>query len=696
MKFILYDRFLESYSNVPKGIQKKVQDFIKKFKDDSTRPSIHLEPIKTFKDPQLRTARIDIKYRAILHVSPTADIFHLMWVDNHDEAMAWAQNKVFEWNKFTQTYQVYEHRETIPEQTVQKHPGEKATFCRQFSEDKLVAIGIPAPLLPSVKSIDTLSDLEELESYLPREAFENLFYLLDGMSIEEVITDIQEGKEESESFDDQLNSANNLRSFIEVTDDETLEELLSGDLLKWKIFLHPSQRSIVEKDYTGSFKLTGAAGTGKTVVALHRLKTLARSIAKNNSILFTTFTKSLVQNLKEHIYELKVPMDKVVINNIHDFIVRTSKELKLVPQDCKIVEFIDKDQKEELWKEVITSQLSEYDTDFLIREYEDVVLFHGIESLDHYLRVARIGLQVKLGRKDRKKVWELFQSFEQLKSQYRIYYLDEITNKLTSHYKQCTEKPFDHIIADEIQDFSDVELRLLRAMAAEQENDLFLVGDPLQKIYNRYLNFSRVGINIRGKRSKRLKVNYRTTEEIKRSAVAVLQNLSFDNFDGANESQSGYISLLHGAKPQYEIFKTSEEMNTFVLDRVRELTANHSIKLDEICVAARTNKSLKTAISLFHQEHLPYCSLVTQNGDKTGIRLSTFHNMKGLEFKVAILFDVNEKTVPLRYFDYDSLSEHAKRSSDKSERALLYVAMSRAIQQLLIVGIGKPSCMLKA
>jgi superfamily I DNA/RNA helicase/mRNA-degrading endonuclease RelE of RelBE toxin-antitoxin system len=670
MKLFLYEQFLESYSKLPKQTQKKVQDFIKKFKEDSTRPSIHLEPINTFKDQQLRTARVDQKYRAIIHVATKGELFHLLWVDNHDEAMDWAQNKVFNWNQH----------------------GTKETFCGQFSDEDLLTIGIPYPLLPSVKMIDTLDDLERMESYLPREAFESLYYLIDGLTIDEIIAEIDEGKLESDKFELQLNSANNQRSFIDVSNDKDVEELLNGDLSKWKIFLHPSQRSVVENNYKGSFKVSGAAGTGKTVVALHRLNYMSKQEGiPKGSIFFTTFTKSLVGNLKVTIRDLNVNREKVVIDNIHNFVMEDAKHKKLIEPDAKIIDFLDIQQKEELWKEVIEFKLSEFDLKFLMREYEDVILINNISSLEEYLTVPRIGTETPLGRKARKKIWDIFNYFEKFKSQSRVYYLDEVTNKLTHHYTNQTQKPFQHIIADEIQDFSNVELCLLRAMVEEKENDLFLVGDPLQKIYKRYISFGRSGINIRGKRSKRLKVNYRTTEEIKRSATAVIKNISFDDFDGSEEEKKGYVSILHGEKPSYEILKSYEDMNRKILDIIQQDLDPNQIQYNEICIGARTKKIMSEAKTVLHQKQIPYFDVTNQSGDRNGINLSTFHNMKGLEFKSVILYDVSQNTVPCKFYGYEALSDMEQKNYLRQEKALLYVAMSRAIKELNILGCGSKS-----
>lgn len=693
MKLFYYDKFLESYANLPKQTQNKVMDFIQKFRRDSKSSAIHLEPIISFKDPQLRTARIDQKYRAVIHVSNTNEIYHLLWVDNHDEAMRWAENKIFEWNQNTQAYQVYEYKES--ESLPNGKDIQKKKFCENFTDEDLLKIGVPYPLLASVKMIDTYNDLELLEKYLPREAFENLYYLLDGTKIEEIIIEIEEGIVPSSEFHSQLSSANNQRNFFEVKDDNDIAELLSGDLSKWKIFLHPSQRILSEKTFNGSFKASGAAGTGKTVLALHRLKHLSKQTNKSKSILFTTFTKSLVNNLKDSFLSLNIDLNKIVLTNIHNFIVEKAKEVKLIEEDSRIIDFMNREQKLEIWREIIEQNLSEYDSDFLMREFEEVVLFNDVKDLDQYLKVPRIGRDMPLGRRDRIKVWELIDTFKHNKSVRKIYYLDEVTNLLASYCKNNSQKPFDYIIADEIQDFSDVELRLLRCMVPEKENDLFLVGDPLQNIYNRNLNFSRSGINIRGAKSKRLKVNYRTTEEIKRSATSVIRAESFDNFDGEEESKSGYLSILHGEKPTYELFSTSEKMNEYVLDTITKIQKEVGFEFKDFCIASRTKNSLTEIKKYFHSNNIPYYDLINAAGHMEGITLSTFHNMKGLEYKVVILYNVSNTTVPNIYFGFDELSESEKKSYLKSEKALLYVAMTRAIARLFLVGCGAKTDLIK-
>ena len=185
MKLFIHDKCLEKLFELPKATSKKVLEFQKKFRENSKSEAIHLEPIKIFKDQSLRTARIDQKYRAIIRVPESGDNYHMLWVDNHDEAMDWAKNKVFEWNEITQAAQIFTSPDTvlISEVNIPNMSG----IYDQYSDGDLLKIGVPETLIALVRSIKTLNDLEAHEPYLPQDVFENLFYLSEGISIMSLI-----------------------------------------------------------------------------------------------------------------------------------------------------------------------------------------------------------------------------------------------------------------------------------------------------------------------------------------------------------------------------------------------------------------------------------------------------------------------------------------------------------------------------
>jgi len=693
MKLFIYDKFWDAFLRINKGTQAKITEFISKFRTNPKSAALNLEAINTFKDPSLKTARIDQKYRAVLKEVEAGAMYLLVWVDNHDEAMDWAKNKVIDWNEQTQAYQVFSIDEAVTPTTASDNAvAREALFMGQYNAEDLIAVGVPEVLLPSVLKVMDFSDLEKLEQYLPVDAFENLFYLLDGASIDSLKTDILEGKKtEDESF-----SKNNSRSFIEFTDDEILNEALRGSLHKWKYYLHPSQSAVVNGDFKGAVKVSGAAGTGKTVAALHRLNFLAARKTADLPILFTTFTKELSENLEHLAAELDIPKVQYKILHIDALAFQLAQEFGLRQPTDKVFGMNAVKKPEEVWEEVLEEQLSSFDEDFLKKEFEEVILVQNVQSRDEYLRASRMGRGKPISRRQRIEVWTLMEQFIARKQSSNLFYKEEIYNMVSRYLNGNEKRVFAHVIVDELQDFSNVELNFIRSLVAEGPNDLFLVGDPLQNIYSRQINFSRSGINIRGKRSMRLRINYRTTEEIKNLAISVVADESYDDFDGDEESKLGYRSLFHGAQPSYELFPSKEHELVAVREKITALL-EAGVAYNEIAVAARTRDSVNDFRNHLHQHSIPYVDKHLLNSKTDGIRIATFHGLKGLEFKHVFLVDVNERTLPKLPYDFStSYSEDEKALILKAEKSLFYVAVSRAIQGLMITGVGNRSMIIRA
>ena len=680
MKLFLGDKCWDKLFELPKNVQLRVRDFQKKFKENPKSAAINLEKIQDFKDNSLRTARIDDTYRAIIGVA-SDDIYCLLWIDHHDEAMDWARNKRFDWNRYTNYFQV---TTVAVEETKAAAPSpEVAPASTKYSDEQLLRIGVPEHQLSIVKGIRDLDDLDKVEPLLSSDVFENLFYLMeDSASIDSIITEIEAGKEDSGST-----SINNKRNFIEITDDEELENVIREGAEKWEIFLHPSQRLLVEKDYPGSMKVTGGGGTGKTVAALHRLKKLA-ALPSSKKVLYTTFTKTLIRNISGRISALGVKTENCDVVNIDKLALDLARRYNLISSKATVLDY--GYSSEELWDDVVSDNLSSFDARFLKKEYLDVIVYNNITSLDAYYRQSRIGRTVPVSRKQRAEIWGLVEQYVARKKEADQYDRNEIFNLVANYLNDNNLRPYSHIIADEIQDFSNPELRFLRALTEEGPNDLFLVGDPYQRIYNnRKIAFSQVGINVRGKRSKRLRVNYRTTEEIKRSAVNVVNDCAFDNFDGEVETLAGYVSLIHGDKPEYKVFGTKDEEMAAILSFIR-MCRDNGVELKDMVIACDSKNAIKNIQDMLHRNNVPYFNLFSElGGSSNGVNLSTFHNMKGLEFKVVILSDVSKATFPRICHDFNEMDAVEKRNYLMNQKALMYVAITRAMQKVLITGTGE-------
>ena len=339
-------------------------------------------------------------------------------------------------------------------------------------------------------------------------------------------------------------------------------------------------------------------------------------------------------------------------------------------------------------------ELSAFDSEFLLKEFEEVILDQNIQGKEQYLKASRIGRGKPIGRKQRLEIWGLSEKFEDKKKNANLYYKEEVYNLLSKHLHKIENSEYSHVIVDELQDFSNAELKFIRSLVKEKENDLFLVGDPMQNIYKKRINFSKCGINIRGKRSNRLRINYRTTEEIKNLAISVIKEESFDDFDGNVEEKAGYLSLFHGERPQYSTFQSKQEELDTVLNEIKTII-EQGFHYNDIAIAARFRDSVNDFRNHLHQNRIPYVTKFLLNKDNEGIRLTTFHGLKGLEFKHVFLVDVNDRTLPFKHRYFHDLSEEEKRQEIKSEKSLFYVACSRAIQHLTITGVGKKSDLIK-
>lgn len=690
MRLFLSDTFYEAVLSLQKKIQSKVIAFQKKFRENNAANGIHLEPIAQFKDNALRSARVDDNYRAIIGVLGD-DAYHLLYVGTHEDAYSWGMRKRFAWNEHTQSCQLITVTES--EEVVSKASPDSAenAFFKDVTDEKLLAIGVPQELLGKVRSIQTLDDLDPLDDMLPNDAYENILNLMDGENIDDIIADIESGR--AKANEDKLLSDNNKRRFVELTDDDELQRIIDKDMDIWQLFLHPSQRKLVNADYKGTMKVSGGAGTGKTVAALHRMKYLTSN--PNANVLFTTYTRTLKENLEGLVQKMEINRSRYVLNNIDQVLIECARQYH-IKEGFKILDYSGDEESLKLWREVLETEVTEFDEHFLYDEYIDVIVYFGNADARSYMMQQRVGRTKALSRKQRIEIWKLVEKYVALKQERKYVDRLELFNETTNYLNEHNVRPFTNVIADEFQDFSNPELKFLRALVAEGRNDLFLTGDPMQRIYSgRKINFSAAGINVRGVRSRRLKINYRTTEPIKRVAVSIIKGQTYDDMDGGTESTKGYVSLIHGGeKPQYVMVSNATEEVTQVAEWI-EACKNAGISLKDICIAAPSMGLMKELQTRLHTDGTAYKVLkgTSKQGASDGVSLCTFHSLKGLEFKAVILMGVNERNVPSKAteaYPFNGMDALEKKEYLSSKRSLLYVAITRARGLAYMVGYGEP------
>jgi UvrD-like helicase C-terminal domain/UvrD/REP helicase N-terminal domain len=330
---------------------------------------------------------------------------------------------------------------------------------------------------------------------------------------------------------------------------------------------------------------------------------------------------------------------------------------------------------------------------FYRTEWEDVIQAQNITSMEQYVKAARLGRGTRLSREVKKRIWPVFQEYRaQMNEQGKKEYIDLIRDARSLLETRKITLPYRSVVIDEAQDMSAEAFRLLRAIVPVGENDVFLVGDAHQRIYHHRVTLGQCGINIKG-RGKKLKVNYRTTEETRRFAVALLEGREIDDLDGGQDQQKGYMSLTHGEAPLVRCFRTFAEEAAFVKMRIQELGAQ-GVSPESICVVGRTRKILEAYTVYLRGEGTEIYEIrrdAAEQRDKPGIRIATMHRVKGLEFEHMFIVSANRGVIPLDQAIRAGEDAVAKRNAETGERALLYVALTRSKKSATVTGYGEMS-----
>ena len=693
--------FMFAKSKLPIEIKNKVDAFFPKFLTNPRSKAINYEKIKTFKDKSFKSVRIDHNYRAIISYPNKGNNFYMLWVDKHDEAYAWAENKYFEWNANIHSMQLYEPIE-MNEPTAEPSTSKTIPFHHPYdlTMDDLLNLGVPPSEVEKVNRIISLDKLLEVKNNLPDEAYEKISLIFNGSDKRELLEQVKEGKSLSEDTEIQLQSPNNKQNFIQNTDDPLLLQFLLGKN-NWQFFLHPEQTKLVEANFNGPVKITGGAGTGKTVAALHRFSYLIKNgLPEGKRLLFCTYTNALANNLSAQVDELKLSnkgiYDIMTIHSIAYLLASKINKLKnQIEEGFKKEEensYANKKTRQlKIWEKILnTTQIT---PEFAEDEYQKVILFHQIESLADYLVVQRTGRETRISKEIKELFWHKHLEYREEKKKTFKLEGDELFYDLITHYKNQETKPYAHIILDELQDLSNIELRFLRCIVKPGINDLFMVGDPLQKVYDRNINFLALRIETRGKKSSRLLRNYRTTEEIRKDAVKALGEETFSDFNDSVEKIQGYTSLSNGPNPSYMHFNNLIDEIQFVENKIKELLDDGLYLPEDICIAAKKNDDIQKFHGHFHTAGYKIRKIEKNNELSLPEHLSTstFHSLKGLEFKVIFLVGLNANTFlkPRTY-----VSDEEKKETEKRDKALLYVAMTRAKMLLYISGNGSKSTIL--
>jgi hypothetical protein len=671
------------------------------FQTDPKSPGINYEKIHAARDPNLKSVRIDQDWRGIVFKPETGDVYVLLYVDHHDAAYKWAERRKLAINPVTGAMQVVVVEEVVTTEYIKPEvsdtnveveplaadaePSKEQTLIyAEMSDRELMSLGVPQEWLAKIRAVASEAELDGMQESLPVEAYEGLFLLAAGDTVAQVLSSRETRVDRTintEDFAAALSTPESQSRFVIVDDDEAMLAIMNAPLAQWRIFLHPTQHKLAGGDRSGPVRVLGGAGTGKTVLAMHRAKWLAEQRTPDGKkVLFTTFTKNLATDIEDNLKTLCSPktMAKIEVRNLDAWVHGNMRSRKL---EHKIVYDRSKDGALQAWQIAMAAKDSSVDlpAHFYEQELEQVVLAQGVTTRDEYRTVRRTGRGVILSRAKRDAIWPVFEEYRGQLTSRKLKEVDDAYREIASLLEQENGGgkllPYSAIVIDETQDLGPQALKLLRAMIPRETNDLFFVGDGHQRIYTRNrAAMSKCGIDIRG-RSRKLYLNYRTTDEIRRAAVAMLEGCEIDDLDEGHDETRRYKSLSHGPVPLVVDAKGMEETVSLAIGTVKKWRNEDADgHINSTCVIASSQAVRDSLAKQFSSAGFATVVIdASQNlsADAKAVHFATMHRAKGLEFdRVIVVAPASYLGVPL---------------DTESQRKLIYVALTRAKREALVI-----------
>jgi mRNA-degrading endonuclease RelE of RelBE toxin-antitoxin system len=682
MEFRIADTFTESLARLTGEEQKAVKTTAFDLQLHLAPPGMQLHKLDHARDPNFWAVRVSRDIRLIVHKTDASLL--LCYVDHHDGAYRWAERRKLETHPKTGAAQLVEIRETIREIIVPAYMGPaqpaapKARLFEHVAEETLLSYGVPDAWLQDVRQAneDTLLTLAD---HLPSEAAEALLELATGgkpLTARPVPT----GAAPFEHPDAQ-------RRFRVMHNVEELERALAYPWEKWIIFLHPAQRQWVEGDYGGPARVSGSAGTGKTIVALHRAVFLARS-HRDARVLLTTFSDTLAHALRTRLRRLISNEPRIGERlEVHAL---NAIGRRLYELHCGRPHIACRDVIEPLLTEAARKvDAQRFSQHFLVTEWEEVVDAWQLDTWEGYRDVRRLGRKTRLPEPQRALLWSIFARVRsQLESQGCVTYAG-LFSRLATQLADRTHLPFDFVVVDEAQDVSVAQLRFLAALGAGQPNRLFFAGDLGQRIFQPPFSWKALGVDIRG-RSRTLHINYRTSHQIRMQADRLL-GPHLSDVDGNIEQRVGTTSVFNGPKPTIAVFQTPEDESQQVGIWLAE-RSNEGVMPHEMGVFVRSPVELERARAAVEHARLP-CKVLDEHVETAGghVAISTMHLAKGLEFRAVAVMACDDEIMLLQARIETVTDDADLEEVYNTERHLLYVACTRARDHLLVTGVDPPS-----
>ncbi|HUK41804.1 MAG TPA: UvrD-helicase domain-containing protein [Candidatus Acidoferrales bacterium] len=682
MEFRIADTFTDSLTRLTGEEQKAAKTTAFDLQVNPAQPGMHFHKVDKARDPNFWSVRVNRDVRLIVHKTDTSLL--LCYVDHHDEAYRWAERRKLETHPKTGAAQLVEIRETVREivvptyKEVAEQVSIKPRLFDQVADETLLNYGVPPEWLADVRRAneDTLLTLAD---HLPSEAAEALLEVATGGK-PQVVQPLSRTVDPFEHPDAQ-------RRFRVMNNVDELAAALDYPWDKWTIFLHPAQRELVERDFNGPARVAGSAGTGKTIVALHRAVHLARH-NRESRILLTTFSDTLsnalrakLRRLLHHEPRLGENIEVYSVNGIGQRLYKLQFGAPNIASDTLIRTAI-----AEAAKEIGGHKFSQH---FLWTEWSDVVDAWQLDTWEAYRDVRRLGRKTRLPEPQRAVLWSIFDRVRsRLRADGLITYAG-MFRRPAENLSNGKRRPFDFAVVDEAQDVSVAQLRFLAALGTGKPNSLFFAGDLGQRIFQQPFSWKSLGVDIRG-RSRTLHINYRTSHQIRTQADRLL-GPELSDVDGITEERLGTVSVFNGPAPEIRVLTSPEEEIQMVSEWLRDRN-NQGVVPNKIGVFVRSPAELDRARAAVEKSGLSFTILDDKvETTDSDVSICTMHLAKGLEFRSVVVMACDDEIIPLQQRIETAADDSDLEEVYNTERHLLYVACTRARDHLLVTSVEPAS-----
>ena len=677
MQFRIADTFTASLARLPNDQQRAAKTTAFDLQTNIAHPGLSLHRVTGARDPGFWSARTNLNLRIILH-REGEDVV-LCYVDSHDDAYRWAERRRLETHPTTGAAQLVELREVVQEVVVPVYveeerpaPSKPSPFAR-IPDEQLLGYGVPKEWLDDVRAA-TEDSVLDLADHLPAEAAEALLELAVGGTPQPSLPVMVGG--------DPFSHPDALRRFRIMNNVEELAAALEYPWERWTVFLHPDQRGIVERNYNGPARVSGSAGTGKTVVALHRAAYLARTDT-DARVLLTTFSDVLANQLRAKLAVLmsdgSEAADKIEVQSLD------ALGLSLYEARYGTVELATPSIVEELIVEAVSAEGTNFALTFVTSEWERVIDAWQLSTWEDYRDVRRIGRYRRLSEAQRESLWPVFEQGRTGLRQRGLITKAEMFGRLTTELAGQELSPYQYVVVDEAQDVSVPQLRFLTTLAGGRPNGLFFAGDLGQRIFQQPFSWRELGIDVRG-RSQTLRINYRTSHQIRSQADRLLDP-ELSDVDGNTEERGGTVSVFNGPKPTVRALGDGTAEIEAVAEWL-EARIKDGLEPDGVGIFVRSPEQIDRAVASVKSAGLPYS--VLDDGAETvdgAVNVGTMHLAKGLEFRAVTVMGCDSEVIPLQSRVESIVDEADLEEVYNTERNLLYVACTRARDQLLVTGV---------